>query len=112
MPESTREPVQSNLREVAQLLREARHLDADAQQELADLMEELASVVAAAPAETSHLAGHAAQLAHALHQQHDTGLLSSAKRRLEESARRAEAEAPVASGIVRRLLDTLANLGI
>ena len=59
--------------------------------------------------ELTHVADSAAQLAQALHQRHDTRRL---RERLEEVALRAEAEAPVTAGIVRRLLDTLGNLGI
>ena len=103
------------LEELARLLRAADHLDPRAQRELADLMEELARVLpnsATAPAEAQHLADSAARLAQALQQQHGTTLLESARRRLEESAVRAETEVPLATGIVRRLLAALADLGI
>lgn len=114
MPEHTPEQVRARLQELARSLRQAGHLEPEAQQELADLMEELAGVVASAPAadQTTRLAAHAAQLAQALHQQQDEGLLAAAKKKLEQSALRAEEEAPLATGIVRRLIDTLANLGI
>lgn len=107
--------VKSNLQELAQLLRQADHLEPDAQRELADLVDELAKVlgpVASPSAETKHLTDNTAHLVHALHQQHPPGLLAAARKRLEESALRAESEAPLATGIVRRLLDALANLGI
>lgn len=114
MPEHTPDQVRARLQELARSLRAAGHLEPEAQQELADLMEELAGVVALAPTadQTTRLAEHAAQLAQALHQQHDEGLLAAAKKKLEQSALRAEEEAPLATGIVRRLIDTLANLGI
>lgn len=105
----------SRLRELAQLLREADHLDPEAQQEFADILDELSESVVPGPESSEHhqhLAESAAHLAEVLHQPGDTGLIARARRRLEEAAVRAETEAPVATGIVRRLIDTLANLGI
>lgn len=109
-PTATR--VQASLHELAQLLRSAHHLEPEAQQALADLVEEMSQSLARAEvpsAEMAHLAASAGQLSQALHQQHDTRRL---RERLEEVALRAETEAPVTAGIVRRLLDTLTNLGI
>jgi hypothetical protein len=48
----------------------------------------------------------------ALQQQRGPGYLTAARNRLGEAALRAEVEAPLAAGIARRLIDTLANLGI
>ncbi len=107
--------VQANLRELASELREADHLEPEAQAALADLVDELSKALTPAPAqtaETAHLAGSAAQLARALHEQHDTSLLTAAKKKFETAALRAEAKAPLATGIARRLLDTLADFGI
>ena len=70
------------------------------------------STKSAPSAEGSHLADSTAHLARALNRPHDTGLLASAKKRLEESIIRAENEVPLASGLARNLLDILANLGI
>lgn len=103
----------SRLRHLAQRLREADHLDPEAQKSLADILDELSKSLVPGPESSEqhkHLAESAAHLAEALHQQRDTGLIARARRRLEEAAVRAEA--PVATGIVRRLIDTLANLGI
>jgi len=101
------------LRQLAELLRDADHLPPEALQTLADLLEELSTSVAPGGATSErHLAESVAHLVEALHQRHDTGFLAGARRRLEEAAVKAEAEAPVATGIVRRLIDTLANLGI
>lgn len=109
----TPEQVQERLRELAQYLRAADHLEPDAQQQVADLVEELAQSLHEAPAPgTTELAHHTAHLAQAIHQQHDQGLLAGAKRRLEESIVRAETEAPTATEVARRLMETLANLGI
>ncbi|MBV8316716.1 MAG: hypothetical protein JOZ53_17400 [Planctomycetaceae bacterium] len=104
----------ANLREVAPLLREAHHLDPDVRQNLADLVEDLVQVIdpAAPSLQTAHLAESSAQLVEALHRHHHAGLLASAKQRLEDAAARAATEAPVATGLARRLIDVLAGLGI
>ena len=111
-PPPTAARVQAGLQELAQRLRQADHLEPEAQQALASLVEELSQTLTrpeVPSAEMAHLAASAAQLAQALQQRHDTRRL---RERLEEVALRAETEAPVTAGIVRRLLDTLANLGI
>jgi hypothetical protein len=107
--------VQTHLHELAEVLRQAHHLDPETQEALADLVDELSKALTAtalASSETAHLASSAAGLARTLHQQANPTLLSAAKQRLEQAALRAEAQAPVATGIARRLLDTLADLGI
>lgn len=101
----------ARLRELAGLLRAADHLSPEAQQALADLVEELSGALPGTAA-SAQLAESAAHLAAALHEQKDPGLLERARQRLEEAALRAETEAPVATGVVRRLIDALANLGI
>ena len=115
MPEQPPTPSSVNLRELAQELREADHLGPEAQQAIADLLEELAIALptgAKVPAETAHLAESASHLAAALHEPQEPGVLANAVERLEASVARAEAKAPMASGIARRLIETLANLGI
>jgi hypothetical protein len=106
--------VRTQLQEVVPLLREGRHLDRDVQQALADLVDELIRMMDPhAPADsTAHLAESSTQLVRALHRKQHTGMLAAAKARLEEAATRAEAEAPMATGLARRLIDTLSNLGI
>jgi len=101
--------------EAARLLRQAHHLGPDAQQRLAELAEEMGKALDGHPvssAEMSHLADTTASLVHALHKQHDTGLLSDARDRMERAIIAAEVQAPVATGVARRLLDALANIGI
>lgn len=103
------------LRQLAQLLREAHHLDPEAQQSIADILDELSGALgpgSVSSADHAHLAESAAHLVEALHQQKDPGFLASARRRLEAAALRTESEAPVVTGIVRRLIDALANVGI
>jgi uncharacterized coiled-coil DUF342 family protein len=120
MSEPTSDPqtvqqFQASLHDLATTLREAERLEPEAQKTLADLVDELSrtlNTTSLPTAETAQLASSAAQLARSLHQQEPPSLLSAAKQRLEEAASRAEAHAPVATGIAWRLLDTLANLGI
>lgn len=106
--------VRTQLQEVVPLLRESRHIDRDVQRALADLVDELIRVMDphAPVGTTAHLAESSTQLVQALHRKHHTGMLAGAKERLEEAATRAEAEAPLATGLARRLIDTLSNLGI
>jgi hypothetical protein len=108
-------PVPTRLHELAVLLRQAHHLGPDMQKALADLVEELSGSLdpATLPETTrNHLAESTAQLADALHRQTDESGIAAARKRLEAAAVRLEAEAPLASGIVRRLIDALANLGV
>lgn len=108
-------PIQLHLQELAQELRHASHLEPEAQDALADLVEELSKALtpaAIASGETAHLANSAASLAQVLHREQNPSLLSAAKQRLEQAALRAETQAPVATGIARRLLEALADLGI
>jgi hypothetical protein len=107
-------PIATRLRELAQRLREAPHLGPAAQAELADLVEELGRSLSPTPVPDAqaHLAESTAHLVQSLHEQKDRGFLAAARKRLEEAAVRAEAEAPLASGLAVRLIDTLANLGI
>lgn len=117
MPEPTPsvEQIRAGLHDLARDLRQADHLEPQAQRALADLLEELNRVLGpAAPpsAETAHLADSVAQLARALHEQHHPSLLEAARNRLQEAAVRAENAAPIPVGMARRLIETLANLGI
>jgi hypothetical protein len=60
----------------------------------------------------AHLAESTALLAHAVHRQETPGLLAAARDRVEAAILAAESKAPLTAGLVRRLLDTLANIGI
>ena len=107
--------IRATFHDVAQMLREAHQLKPEAQEALADLVDELGKTLtptALATSETAHLASSAASVARALHQEQSPTLLSAAKQRLEQAALRAEARAPVATDVARRLLDVLADLGI
>ncbi len=107
--------VQARLHEVARMLQDSSSLDPEARRVLADLVDELGASLRASnapPAEVAHLADSAANLAAALHRQHDRGLLGTARDRFGAAVIQAEADAPVAVGLARRLLDVLANIGI
>ena len=104
-----------NLHELAQKLREADHLGPEAQEAVADLLDELARALppaGVAAADAAHLAESATHLADALHEKHEARALAAALERFKKSVARAEAKAPMATGIARRLIETLANLGI
>jgi hypothetical protein len=107
--------IQARLRNVARSLREAGSADAEAQHALADLVDELDRALAGGtmpPAEVARLAESTAHLAEALHHQRDAGVLSKARNRLERAMLNAEAHAPLAVGLARRLMEALANIGI
>ena len=107
--------IQSRLHAVARMLRHSPAVDAESQRVLAELVDELSTALQAAnvpPAEVARLADSTAHLAESLHHQHDMGLLGRARERLEGAVIEAEAHAPLAVGLARRLLDALANIGI
>jgi ABC-type transporter Mla subunit MlaD len=111
----TVQQIQASLHDLAEVLREPHRLDPEAQKAMANLVDELGRMLTTTnlpSPQTAQLAESAAQLAKGLHRQEHSSILAAAKKRLEEAALRAETEAPVATGIVGRLLDTLANLGI
>jgi hypothetical protein len=110
-----RPPDPARLHELAELLRKTPHLGPEMQAELADLMDELSGTVDPATlpdAARKHVTESAAHLVDVLHRRADESRLSAARKRLEETAVRVEAEAPVVSGVLRRLIDALANLGV
>jgi hypothetical protein len=106
--------VRVRLKELAGLLRQSGHLKPQVQGELADLLEEMADELqtAGTSSHSTHLAESTAHLAEQLHRRKDVGLLGAAKERLDEAAARAEAKAPVATGLARRLIDVLSEIGI
>src|SRR5262245_9942209 len=107
--------VQARLQDVARRLRQPGSLDLATQGALAELVEELSTALAAGnvpPAELSHLADSTAHLAEALHHPQTQGLLGKARDRRELAVTNAEALAPTAVGLARRLLVALANIGI
>jgi hypothetical protein len=111
----SRAEVEASLEEVSRLLGEAHHLGPEAQETLAGLVEELSRALdtgTMTAAELAHVRESTAHLAEALRQHQDEGLLARAVERLEEAVVGVESRAPVVAGVVRRLIDALANLGI
>jgi hypothetical protein len=107
--------VPERLHELAEMLRRSPHLGPTEQAALANLMDELRQAVDPTrlpEASQQHLTQSAAHLVDSLHQNADAGVLAAATRRLEEAAVRVEAEAPLVSGVLRRMVDALANWGI
>jgi hypothetical protein len=104
----------ARLLELAGLVRGADHLAPEARAALAGVLAELAGALGpGGPGpDAAHLAESAAQAARALHEQNQHGLLAAARERLEAAAARAEAKAPVTTGVARRLIDLLAEIGI
>jgi hypothetical protein len=114
-PESGQSEIQTRLHDLAIRLREAEHLDPDSQRALAELVDELTRALGSTnlpPAEVVHLAESTAHLADALRSGKNRGILAKARDRLNLAVSNAETHAPTAVGVARRLLDTLANLGI
>lgn len=107
-------PIRDNLLELARRIRDVDHLEPEVGAELADLLGELAGALEhpAPSAQADHLAQSAAHLARALEHQAKPGPIAEARRRLEDAAANAEVRAPVATGIVRRMIAALADLGI
>src|SRR5947209_1973412 len=107
--------VQDSLHTINRLLRDTHHLGPQAQQTLANLVGELRNALGsskASPEELAHLTDSTAKLVEAVHQQREEGVLTAARDRLEEAVIAAETRAPVVTGVIRRLLDALSNLGI
>jgi hypothetical protein len=63
-------------------------------------------------AELARLAEHTTQLARAVREGEDAGVLEAARERVERAAVAVAARAPVLAGITRRLAEMLSNLGI
>jgi hypothetical protein len=106
--------VQASLHVIARVLRTAPHLTPETRLALAELLEELAGTLGSAlpPAEMAHLTDRAAGLLQALQRPHDEGVLTAARERLDEAVVGAEVRAPLLTGVIRRLLDALAQIGI
>jgi hypothetical protein len=107
--------VQASLHTIAEILRDPRPLTHEIRTVLADLVDELGRIVTMAtvpPAEVALLAESTAQLARAVHRQEAPGMLAAARDRVEAALLGAESKTPFIAGLARRLLDTLADIGI
>lgn len=114
-PERTLPEIQARLRDVAAMLRQSTAIDRAAKRDLAELVEELnrtLDTTALPTPELTQLAESTAHLAESLHRQQTQHLPARARERLEQALSDAEAHAPLAVGLARRLVETLANLGV
>ena len=105
----------ARLRDVARLLRRAPNLDDDARAAIGELVDELTNVLQSStllPAEVALLAETTTHLAESLHHQHDERAVGKARERFEQAVVNAESHAPTVVGLARRLIETLANIGI
>jgi uncharacterized protein DUF4404 len=104
-----------NLHDLAQKVREADSLGPQAQRAVADLLDDLAQAIPPATGsstEATHLAESATHLADTLREPQKSNAVPPALERFETAVARAEAKAPLASGIARQIIEALANLGI
>jgi hypothetical protein len=114
-PVPTVPEVRRRLQDAATMLGASSTLDPQLRKTIADLLAELSRALEqpdAPPAEVSRLADGAAQLAETLHHRQDSGLLSAARDRVNDLMTDAEAHAPVTVGVVQRLIDAIAGIGI
>lgn len=105
-------PTAQEIEELARRLREAEHLEPEVREEAAELLGDLTAALQPPEPHAEELAESTAQLVRAVSDRHESGLIESAKERLEEAVIRAETKAPVATDIVLRLIDVLAGIGI
>jgi hypothetical protein len=107
-------PAGASLGELARLLREVDHLEPDVRRKLADLVDELeATVHGELDAERAgHVRESVRHLVHAIRAQREEDPVGQAREQLEATVARTAAEAPVATGVARRLIEMLADLGI
>jgi hypothetical protein len=103
--------VRQILQLIAELLDEAPHLGPEAQRLLAALIHELSESLNAGtvpPPELTQIAEHVRALVRAAQAGENQGL----RDRLELAVTSVEARAPLVAGLTRRLLETLAEMGI
>jgi hypothetical protein len=113
LPEDVR--LRERLQEVTRALRQAHHLEPNEQQTLSAVLAELGQakdLTALSPEQKGHLAESLEHLTQALHHQHDRHRLQAARDRFEQAVLQVEAKSSVVTGLLHRLLDTLANIGI
>jgi hypothetical protein len=108
-------PVRTKLRQLAQDVRRAHHLEPETRRKLADLLTRLSQELkpeTLSAEDKGHLVAGIVELSEALREEKGIGPLTAARERLGEAIIETQAEAPVATGFLRRLLDALANIGI
>lgn len=104
----------TSLGELARLLREVDHLEPEVRRELADVVEELEAAVHGelTVEDAAHVRSSVRHVIEAIRQQRDQTAPGHAVGQLEATVARTAAEAPVAAGVARRLIEMLADLGI
>lgn len=114
-PQAAAMKVQDHLHAIARLLRDVRHLGPEAQDLLAELVDELGRSLEShevPPAELNRLAEQVAALLRAAKPGADAGLLGQIQGRLDQAATSLESRAPLLTGLTRRLIEMLSDLGI
>lgn len=107
--------IKSRLHAIAGLLHQTGRMGEITRQELAHLLDELAEALHAedlSADQRTHLAESTQHLLEAVQQQGEAGVLAAARNRLQKAVVAVEADAPVAAGLIRRVMDALGNLGI
>jgi hypothetical protein len=106
--------VRDRLDELADVLEHTSHIDSEVRDRLLDLLDELDDELDAnllTPAAQADLSATLAEVSQALRQE-KAAPIEKARGRLARAVARAEADAPVLTGFLERLLDTLSNIGI
>ncbi len=107
--------VHTHLEAISELLRRPHRLDTAAQAALADLVDALDKALKLGKIpneEAARLAATASHFANAVHREDEASVLKAARERLEEAAVAAENTAPMVTGLARRFMDALSNIGI
>lgn len=98
--------------ELARRLHEAEHLAPEVRAEAADLLDELSRELRQSSSQSEDLAESTAQFVRAVKDQHEPGLVEAAWDRVEKAVAKAETTSPLATDLVRRLIDALTGIGI
>jgi hypothetical protein len=107
--------VRASLHVIAEILRDPHPISHEVREVLAAFVDELGETLTsstAPPAEVAHLADSAVQLVRAVNRKEAPGILASARDRLDAAILAAQTKNPLTAGLVRRLLDALADIGI
>ncbi|MBI1918377.1 MAG: DUF4404 family protein [Planctomycetes bacterium] len=107
--------IEARLHDLARLLRESDSIALPLRRTLAELVDELGKALRSAavpPAEVARLAETTTHLAESLHRRHDRDRVGTVRERFEQAVVNAEVQHPLVAGLARRLLDTLASIGI
>jgi hypothetical protein len=107
--------VQARLDATARLLAESGDIEPAARRALTELVEEMRTALRSGKVtagDLAPLAERTAALAESLHHGHEAGVLEQVQEGFREAVVGAEVRYPVAAGLARGVLDTLAGFGI